>query len=100
MPSSTFKKTRRPAPLRVLFDVVSRLLHHRVHTCVYFDVGFEQNNHEHCKYTEDKRPKSGINDGFVVKIGYLSISVTAMAPGRHIIGQRRPPPDAGHICAG
>ena len=23
-----------------------------------------------------------------------------MAPGRHRIGQRRPPPDAGHVCAG
>ena len=22
------------------------------------------------------------------------------APGRHLIGQRRPPPEAGHLCAG
>ena len=28
------------------------------------------------------------------------ISMTAKAPVRHLIGQRRPPPDAGHFCAG
>ena len=60
-------------------------------------------------------PNSGIPGAVVVKIGYTRflygqiraypmplwpksgtfISVTAKAPGRHLIGQRRPPPDAG-----
>ena len=41
-------------------------------------------------------PKSDI----LGKIGYLSISVFATPPGRHLIGQRRPPPDDAHISAG
>ena len=52
------------------------------------------------RFVEEKWPKSGIPDAFGAKIGYLSIPVTAKALGRHLIGQRRPPPDAGHFCAG
>ena len=48
----------------------------------------------------DQWPKSCIPSAFVAKIGYLSISVFATPPGRHRIGQRRPPPDDGHISAG
>ena len=36
----------------------------------------------------------------MAKIGNISISVTVTAPGRPLIGQRRPPPDVDHICAG
>ena len=35
----------------------------------------------------------------MVKIGYLSISVFATPPGRHLIGQRRSPPDDDQISA-
>ena len=31
-------------------------------------------------------PKSGIPDGYVAIIGYLSNSTTETAPGRHLIG--------------
>ena len=33
-------------------------------------------------------------------IGYVSISVTATTRGRHLVGQRRSPPDSGHISTG
>ena len=48
----------------------------------------------------DQWPKSGVPGAFVAKIGFLSISVFATPPGRHLIGQRRPAPDDGHIAAG
>ena len=41
-----------------------------------------------------------VNNAFLAKIGYLSISVFATPPGRHLIGRRRPPPDDGHTSAG
>ena len=56
--------------------------------------------HDGARFRKDKCPKSGIPDDFDSKIGYLSISVIAKASGRHLIGQRRPPPDADHFCAG
>ena len=34
---------------------------------------------------------------FAAKIEYLFVSAIATAPGRRLIGQRGPPPDAGHI---
>ena len=37
---------------------------------------------------------------FGAKMGYLLIATIAKAPGLHLIGQRRPPPDAGPFCAG
>ena len=46
-----------------------------------------------------QRPKSGISRAIVAEIGYLSISVTATPPGRHLIDQRGPPLDDGHIFA-
>ena len=51
-------------------------------------------------FFNDQWLKSGIPGAFVAKIGYLSISVFATPPGRHLIGQRRPSPDDGHISAG
>ena len=47
-----------------------------------------------------KKKHRGINTRPVAKIGYPSISVFATPPGRHLIGQRRPPPDDGHISTG
>ena len=52
------------------------------------------------QYILDQWPKSGIPGAFVAKIGYLSISVFATPPGRHVIGRRRPPPDDGHTSGG
>ena len=43
-------------------------------------------------------PKSGIPD--VAIIGYPSNSTAETAPGRHLIGQRRPLPDPGNILTG
>ena len=37
-------------------------------------------------------PKSGISSAFLAELGYISTSVTAMTPRRHLIGQRWPPP--------
>ena len=49
---------------------------------------------------KEEWPKSGISDGYVAIIGYPSNPTTETAPGRHIIGQRRPLPDPGHIFTG
>ena len=48
-------------------------------------------------------PKEGTNllhprpPPIVERVGYPSNSTTKTAPGRHLIGQRRPLPDRGHI---
>ena len=51
-------------------------------------------------FEEWLNPKSGIPDGYVAIIGYPSNSTTVTAPGRHLIGQRRPLPDPGHSFTG
>ena len=52
------------------------------------------------RFCFEEWPKSGIPDGYVAIIGYPSNSTTETAPGRHLIGQRRPLPDRGHIFTG
>lgn len=40
----------------------------------------------------DERPKSGIPNALVAKIAYISILVTATAPGRHLMANARDHP--------
>ena len=57
-------------------------------------------SHYLSKINKEEWPKSGKPDGYVAIIGYPSNSTTETAPGRHLIGQRRPLPDPGHIFTG
>ena len=98
-PWKGYRPKRRPAEGSVLFRTIMWLysasvaLGSTLHLALaIFQQGIPCFGH-------DQWPKSDIVGAFVAKIGYPSISVFTTPPGRHLIGQRRPPPDDGHISA-